>query len=121
MRIFVFPLLALAVMAGSFSDEPSEARMQRAFETSLAIQVRNTLEFVAEVSGVEAAEKIRQAGSDRFAIRSFRKFDCSRGHDAGYRCSFAVDIELMNGNLERHIDGRFSPDASGGLAFAEEI
>jgi hypothetical protein len=122
MRIFVFPLLALAVIAGGgFNDEPSEARMQGAFETSLTIQVRNMLDFIAEVSGTEAAEKIRQAGSDRFAIRSFRKFDCSRGRDAGYRCSFAVDIELMNGNLERRIDGRFSLDASGGLAFAEEI
>jgi hypothetical protein len=121
MRLFVFPLITLAVLAGGFSEEPREAQMQQAFETSLSIQVRNTLDFVAEVSGAEAVEKIREAGSDRFAIRSFRKLDCSRAGGAGYLCSFAVDIELMNGRLERRIDGRFSPNSFGGLAFAEGI
>jgi hypothetical protein len=121
MRLFVFPLTTLAVLAGGFSEEPREAQMQQAFETSLSTQVRNTLDFVAEVSGAEAVEKIREAGSDRFAIRSFRKLDCSRAGGTGYLCSFAVDIELMNGRLERRIDGRFSPNSSGGLAFAEEI
>jgi hypothetical protein len=121
MRLFVFSLTALAVLAGGFSEEPREAQMQQAFETSLAIQVRNALDFVAEVSGAEAVDKIRQAGGDRFAIRSFRKLDCSRAGAAGYLCSFAVDIESMNGSLERRIDGRFLPNSSGGLAFAEEI
>jgi hypothetical protein len=121
MRLFVFPLITLAVLAGGFSEEPREAQMQQAFETSLSIQVRNTLDFVAEVSGAEAVEKIREAGSDRFAIRSFRKLDCSRADGAGYLCGFAVDIELMNGRLERRMDGRFSPNSLGGLAFAEGI
>lgn len=121
MRIFVFPLTTLVVIAAGFSEEPREAQMQQAFETSLATQVRDTLDFVAQVSGSEAVEKIREAGSDRFAIRSFRKLDCSRAGGAGYFCSFAVDIELMNGSLERRIDGRFSLNSSGGLAFAEGI
>jgi hypothetical protein len=121
MRLFVFPLTALAVLAGGFSEEPREAQMQQAFETSLAIQVRNALDFVAEVSSAEAVDNIRRAGSDRFAIRSFRKLDCSRAGAAGYLCSFAVDIELANGSLERRINGRFSPNSSGGLAFFEEI
>jgi hypothetical protein len=121
MRLFVFPLAALAVLAGGFSEEPREAQMQQAFEASLAIQVRNALDFVAEVSGAEAVDNIRRAGSDRFAIRSFRKLDCSRVGAAGYLCSFAVDIELATGNLERRINGRFSPNPSGGLAFSEEI
>jgi hypothetical protein len=121
MRLFLFPLTIVAVLAGGFSEEPREAQMQQAFETSLSIQIRSTLDFVAEVSGTEAVEKIRQTGSDRFAIRSFRKLGCSRTGGAGYRCSFAVDIELMNGHLERRIDGRFSPNSSGGLAFAEGI
>jgi hypothetical protein len=121
MRLFVFPLTILAMLAGGFSEEPREAQMQQAFETSLSTQVRNTLDFVAEVSGAEAVEKIREAGSDRFAIRSFRKLDCSRAGGADYLCSFAVDIELMNGRLERRIDGHFSPNFSGGLAFAEGI
>lgn len=120
MRVFVFPLAALAVIAGGFSDEPSEAEMKRAFEASLSIQVRNALDFVADADGPEAVEKIKHAGSDRFAIRSFRKLDCARaGRDASYLCSFAVDVEVMNGNLERHMNGRFSP-SSGGLAFAGE-
>ena len=57
MRIFVFPLATLAALAGGFSDEPSASQMQRAFETSLATQVRNTLDIVAEVSGPEAVER----------------------------------------------------------------
>jgi hypothetical protein len=121
MRLFVLPLAALAMITGGFSDEPEEAQMQRAFETSLATQVRNTLDFLAETSGAEAVETIRQAGSDRFAIRSFRKLDCSPAGGHGYRCSFAVDVELINGSVERRVDGLFSPDALGGLAFAEQI
>jgi hypothetical protein len=121
MRLFVLPLAGLAIIAGGFSDEPGEAQMQQAFETSLKTQVRNTLDFVAETGGAEAVEKIRQAGSDRFAIRSFRKLDCSPAGGNGYRCSFAVDVELINGSLERRIDGRFAPNAFGGLAFAEDI
>jgi len=120
MRVFVFPLATLAVIAGGFSDEPSEAQMRRAFETSLAVQVRNTLDFVAELSGADAVEKIQQAGGDRFTIRSFRKLDCRRARDAGYLCSFTVDIELINGTFERLINGRFLPGSFGGLAFTEE-
>jgi hypothetical protein len=120
MRVFVFPLATLAVIAGGFTDEPSEAQMKLAFETSLSIQVRNALDFIADVNGREALTKIKEVGSDRFAIRSFRKLDCARtGSEAGYLCSFAVDVELMNGNIERRMNGRFSPSL-GGLAFAEK-
>jgi hypothetical protein len=121
MRLFTFPLAALVALAGGSNDEPSAAQMRQAFEASLAMQVQNTLDLVKEVSGAEALEKIRQAGGDRFSIRSFRKLDCSRAGDVGYRCSFAVDIELINGNLERRLEGLFSPDSYGGLGFAEEI
>ncbi len=121
MRFFVFPLAALGVMAGGFSDEPSEGQMKRAFEASLSAQVRNAMEFVAESGGPEAVQNIRQAGSDRFAIRTFRKVDCAHAADnAGYVCSFAVNIELVNGNLQRQMNGRFS-SGSTGLAFAEEV
>ncbi len=121
MRFFVFPLVALGVVAGGYSDEPSEGQMKTAFETSLSAQVRNALEFVAEAGGPEAVQKIQQAGSDRFAIRTFRKLDCARAADhAGYVCGFAVNIDLMNGNLERQMNGRFS-SGSGGLAFSEKV
>lgn len=121
MRVFVVPLVALGIVAGSYSDEPSEAQMKKAFEVSLAAQVTNALELVAEAGGPDAVEKIREVGSDRFAIRSFRKLDCARTPaTVGYICAFAVNIELMNGYLERHMNGRFAP-GSGGLAFAEEV
>ncbi len=118
MRVFVLPLTVLAVISGGYSDEPSEAQMKMAFETSLAMQVRNALDFVAEADGAEAVQKIRQAGSDRFAVRGFRKLDCTRGVDAAFFCSFAVDIELNNGKVQRQMNGRFSP-SSRGLVFVE--
>lgn len=121
MRVFVLPLVALGVLAGGYSDEPSEGQMKRAFEHSLAAQVRNAVEFVSEAGGPEAVEKIREIGSDRFAVRTFRKLDCARvAGNGGYVCGFAVNIELMNGNLERQMNGRFAPSSSG-LAFAEEV
>ena len=121
MRVFVVPLVALGVVAGGYSDEPTEGQMKRAFESSLATQVHNVLEFVAQAGGPEAVEKIHQAGSDRFAIKSFRKLDCARAvGNSGYLCAFTVNVEVMNGNLERHINGRFSA-SSGSLAFAEEV
>lgn len=121
MKVSVIPLVALGVLAGGYNDEPSEGQMKRAFEASLATQVSSALELVAEAGGPEAVYKIRELGSDRFAIRSFRKLNCARAADhAGYVCAFAVNIELMNGNLERQINGRFSA-GSAGLAFAEEV
>ncbi len=121
MRVFVFPLVALGVLAGGYSDEPSEGQMKRAFEHSLAAQVRNAMELVSEAGGPEAVEKIREIGSDRFTIRTFRKLDCARAARSNVHvCGFAVNIELMNGNLERQMHGRFAPSSSG-LAFAEEV
>ena len=118
MRVLVLPMAVVAVISGGYSDEPSEAQMKTAFETSLAVQVRNALDFVAQTEGAEAVKKIEHTGSARFTIRSFRKLDCTRALDAAYRCSFAIDIELMNSKVERLMNGRFSP-SSGGLAFVE--
>lgn len=118
MRVFVLPLAVLAVITGGFDDEPSEAQMKAAFEMSLAMQVRNALDFVAEADGPEAVQKIRQAGSDRFTVQGFRKLDCTQAIDAAYLCSFAVDIALINGKIVRQMNGRFSP-SSRGLLFVE--
>ena len=118
MRVLVFPVAAVAIIAGSLSEEPSEAQMRRAFETSLALQVRNALDFVAETAGAHAVQKIQQAGGDRFAVRSFRKRTCTRAADS-YLCSFAVDVELTTGQIERLLSGRFAPRRGGGLAFIE--
>jgi hypothetical protein len=119
MRIFVLPFATFAILAGGYTDEPSEADMQRAFEASLVQQVRNALDFVAETEGAEAAQKIRRAGGDRFTIRSFRKHECTNSLDKSYWCNFAVDIEVPNGKFERQMNGRFSPRPDGGLAFIE--
>jgi hypothetical protein len=121
MRVFVFPLVALSVITGGYNDEPSERDMKTAFEISMAAQVSNALEFVTEAGGPEALDKVREAGSDRFAIRSFRKLDCARSSDTpSYVCAFSVDIELMNGDLQRRMNGRFLAGPQG-LVFAEEV
>ncbi|MEX0752239.1 MAG: hypothetical protein WD073_04855 [Xanthobacteraceae bacterium] len=121
MKVYVFPLVALALVAGSYSDEPSEGQMKRAFEASLSQEVDNTLALMEEVGGAEAVQKVRQAGGDRFAVRTFRKLDCTRaGRDGSHVCHFAVDVELMNGNLERQLSGRFSPGSSG-LVFIDDV
>lgn len=121
MRLFVFPLIAVGLLAGGASDEPSERQMKTAFEMALAKQVGNALDFVAEMNGEEAADHLREIGSDRFAIRSFRKMDCRRaGGSLGHVCAFAVNIELMTGEVERQMHGRFF-SAGGGLDFADEV
>jgi hypothetical protein len=121
MRLFVFPLLALGVLVSGYTDEPTEGQMKRAFEASLAMQVRDVMDFVAETNGPQAVQEIRQAGNDQFAIRTFRKIDCAPAErNAGYICSFAVDIKLVNGDLERQLNGHFSPSVSG-LAFASDV
>lgn len=119
MRLFMFPLALLGVLVGGSSDEPSEGQMRQAFEASLSAQVRDVMQFVTETDGPGAVAKIQHAGSDRFAIRSFHKLNCARA-DGGYVCSFAVDIELSNGDLVRQMDGRFSSGASG-LAFTDRV
>src|SRR5688500_225058 len=119
MRVFVLPVATLAILAGGYADEPSEADMRRAFEASLVQQVRNALDFGAVTEGAEAAQKIQRAGGDRFTIRSFRKHACTNSLDKTYWCNFVVDIEVPNGNIERQMNGRFSPHPDGGLAFIE--
>ncbi len=121
MRLFAVPLVALGVLMGGYSNEPTEGQMKSAFESSLTALVHNALDFVMEAGGPEAADQVRQAGSDRFAIRSFRKHDCLRNSgETDYVCGFAVDIELMNGDLQRRMSGRFYSGPHG-FAFAEEV
>jgi hypothetical protein len=121
MRLFAIPVIALGVLMGGYSDEPTEGQMKGAFEYSMQMLVRDALEFVTEAGGPEAADQLRQVGSDRFAIRSFRKLDCARdAGDAGYVCGFAVNIELMNGDLQRRMSGRFI-DGAQGVVLADEV
>ncbi|HZS65007.1 MAG TPA: hypothetical protein VFA53_11005 [Xanthobacteraceae bacterium] len=122
MRIFVFPLAALAILAGGNSgDEPSESQMKQAFATSLSAQVQDVMQFVSETNGADAAMKIQRTGGDRFVIRRFHKIECTRrGAGRDYVCDFLVDIELSNGSLERQLSGRFSAGADG-VAFLDRV
>jgi hypothetical protein len=119
MRVWSVPVVALAVLVGSYSDEPSERQMRAAFHDSLAAQVQAVLVFAVEIGGAEALAKIRAAGTDRFELRTFRKLDCMRAPERAYRCDFTVDIDVVNGSLQRRLSGRFT-DGPDGLVFASE-
>lgn len=121
MRVWTLPVVALGVTVASLSvsDEPNERAMRAAFEASLTAQVRNALDFVAESSGPEAVAKVREAGTDRFEIRSFRKLYCMSGEKLGHVCSFAVDIGVRDGSLREILLGRFFL-RDDGLAFTHD-
>ncbi len=119
MRVYILPALGLFVLMGGLSDEPTEREMQGAFAQKLALQVQNALDFVRESEGMEAAERLRAAGQDRFNITAFRKLQCQMA-EQGYVCAFAVDVGLVNGSLQRTVTGRFV-SGPGGLIYAEEV
>jgi len=122
MRLWIVPLLAIGVVAGSnSSDEPSEYQMREAFEGSLAAQVRNALDFAREIGGDEAVIKIRENGMDRYTVNAFQKLNCRVQEDGStHICEFAVDVGLVNGPLHKTISGRFikAPD---GYIFASDV
>jgi hypothetical protein len=118
MKTLAVPLIALGVAAGSFADEPAQRQMRAAFESKLAADVQTALAFVAETGGPAAIERVRQAGTDRFTVRSFRKTDCTRS-DTGHVCGFVVDIDVVDGLLHRELNGSFIPTANG-LVFKHE-
>ena len=111
-----------AVVAGSNpSYEPSEGQMRAAFEGSLAVQVRNALDFARETGGDEAVTKIRDSGMDRYTLNAFQKLNCQAQDDrTAHVCDFAVDVGLVNGLLQKTISGRFinGPD---GFVFANSV
>jgi len=119
MRVWTVPFVVLVVLTGSYSNEPTERQMRAAFQDSLVAQVQAALEFAAETGGREALARIQAAGTDRFELRTFRKLDCMRAPERGYRCDFAVDIGVVNGSLQRRLSGRFTsgPD---GMRFVSE-
>ena len=121
MRVWTLPVVALGVMTASLNldAQPSEGAMRAAFEASLAVQVRNALDFVAESGGPEALAKVQDAGNDRYEIRTFRKLYCLAGDKVGFVCSFAVDIGVRDGLLQHILLGRFVP-REGGLAYTSE-
>jgi hypothetical protein len=121
MRVWTLPVVALGVTMASLSvdDQPGERAMRSAFEASLVAQVQNALEFVAETGGQDAVLKAREAGTDYFAILSFRKLYCMPGEKAGHVCSFAVDIGVRDGSLQQILLGRFF-QRDDGLVFTND-
>jgi hypothetical protein len=121
MRVWTLPVVALGVAMASLSvdDQPGERAMRSAFEASLTAQVQNVLEFVAETGGPDAVSKVREAGTDYFAILSFRKLYCLPGEKAGHVCGFAVDIGVRDGSLQQILLGRFI-QRDDGLVFTND-
>lgn len=121
MRVWTVPIVALGVTMASFSfsDEPSETAMRAAFEANLTAQVQNALDFVAESNGPDAVAKVREAGTDRFEIRTFRKLYCRPGEKAGFVCGFAIDIGVRDGAVQETLVGRFF-FGDAGLAFTHD-
>jgi len=94
--------------------------MRGAFEQTLARQVRNALDFVAESGGPEVVEQIQRNGTDRFSVRAFEKQGCARlAEQRGYRCEFTAAIEVVGGSLVYALVGRFVAKPHGWV-FAQE-
>jgi hypothetical protein len=121
MRMWTVPTLLVGVLAVTgYSDEPSEAAMQRAFQAALAGEVRAALDFVAATGGEAALAKIRVARTDTFDIRGFTKRACAPStHMSGHVCDFSVRIGVVSGEIERTITGRFYQGPHG-LEFVED-
>jgi hypothetical protein len=117
MRALVVILIAIGVIFYAHSNAPSEIQMRDAFQHYLADQTAQTVEFIQETGGSGAVERVKAAGNDRFEIRAFQKLECQQSQlNAGYNCTFNVDIDLANGMLHRALEGRFY-NTSVGTAF----
>ena len=120
MRVAGFSIVVLGALTATGSEEPSEAAMRAAFETTLAAQVQSAVDFAVETGGQEALDRIRAAHTEEFDIRDFRKLDCSRSvAQIGHVCEFAVRIGVVSGTLRRKVIGRFYT-GSRGLVFDYE-
>jgi len=108
MHIFGVALLAATVWSDASFIEPSEDAMREAFASDLTQGVKAVLSYVAETGGEAALARIREAHTDAFEIRSFRKGECLPSEDrGGHICAFAVEIDTVAGPIEQSIAGRF--------------
>src|SRR5262245_36566833 len=107
MRIFLVPLIAHVLAPAEKLPEPNETAMRIAFEATLQVQVRNAIEFLEETAGAEAVARVREAGTDQFEVRGFRKIDCVVEEAEAYHCNFTVDVSVVGGVIEKTVSGRF--------------
>jgi hypothetical protein len=112
MHMFAVALLAATSLAGSTLVEPSEDAMREAFASDLADGVRGVLAYVAETGGPQALARIREARTDFYDIRAFRKVGCMPDR-SGHVCAFVVEVDTVAGPIERSIAGRFHIGRSG--------
>jgi hypothetical protein len=116
MRLFMLPVIVATLFGLDQPVEPSELAMRTAFETRLTTDVQNALAYVEETVGRDGVERVRAAGTDQFAIRSFKKNDCARS-DAGHVCDFAVELTVVTGMIQQTLKGRFLTGPGGQLTF----
>lgn len=112
MKLWTFPVVALAVLSGSYGGEPSERQMRTAFEMKLVAQVRATLDYLAETRQQEVLAQVRDAGTDRFSIGGFRKIVCEP-IGGGHRCRFVVDVLAGSGTITQELEGVFAGTGDG--------
>ena len=120
MRLFMLPIIIATLFAVDQPVEPSEHAMRAAFEMRLTNDVQNALAFVAETAGPEGVERVRAAGTDQFAIHTFKKHDCVRS-EAGHLCDFAVELTVVTGMIQQTLKGRFLSAPGGQLTFVHNI
>jgi hypothetical protein len=108
MHMFAVALLATAAWSSVGIVEPSENAMREAFASDLSKGVEGVLAYVAETGGDEALARIREAHTDAFEVRGFRKRECRPSDGkSGYVCDFAVEVDTVAGPIETSIAGRF--------------
>jgi hypothetical protein len=108
MHIFGVALLAAALWSDAGFNEPSEEAMRAAFAFDLTQGVRAVLAYVEETGGEAALARIREAHTDAFEIRSFRKGRCRPDEGRpGYICEFAVEVDTIAGPIAQSTAGRF--------------
>jgi hypothetical protein len=107
-HIFGVAMLAATLWSDASLIEPNEDAMREAFASDLTHGVQAVLSYVAETGGEAALARIREAHTDAFEIRSFRKDACRSSEDrGGHICAFAVEIDTVTGPIEQSIAGRF--------------
>jgi hypothetical protein len=108
MHMFMVGLLASSALSYTGGGEPSENAMREAFAADLSVGVQSVLTWVAETGGDAALARIREAQTDAFEVRAFRKGECRQNEiGPGHICIFAVEIDTVAGPIEASIAGRF--------------
>ena len=121
MRVVLASLVFVGTLFGGYHDEPNERQMRLAYERTLALYVRNALDFLEEAAGPAAVVTALSNGTDRYELRTFRKIECAPVQQGrGHLCTFDIDIGVVNGTLQRTLTGRFFGPANM-LTFAEQV